>query len=229
MAPRRGRPSQNWAAFLRNHGPEIAAIDLLTVTTATFARLYAFVVLAHARRRILHVEVANRPTALWLASQIAEAFAANPAPTFLVRYNDGLYGRAFRDQLRQLGLDDRPTRPHSPWQNGHVERLIGSMRRECLNHCIIWNAAHLRRVLKDYAAYYNSDRTHLAWPRTLQPHGRLKPETASHRAASSADCTIDIREFARNEGFRKGQVFAPCTRGACTCSHLAFSRCRAST
>jgi putative transposase len=104
----------------------------------------------------------GRPTALWLAGEIARAFSDGEVPLFLIRDNEGAYGAVFRDELRAMGIRDRPTRPHSRWQNGHVERLIGSIRRECLDHCVIWNAAHLRRVLNDYAEYYNIHRTHLA-------------------------------------------------------------------
>ncbi len=162
MLPRSGRPTQGWATFLRNHAPEIAAIDMLCVPTLTFRRLYAFVVLSHRRRAILHIEVTDHPTAQWLAYQIGEAFAIDALPAFLVRDNDGAYGMVFRNKLRAMGIRDRPTMPHSPWQNGHIERLIGSIRRECLDHVIILNAAHLRRVLGNYARYYNGDRTHLA-------------------------------------------------------------------
>jgi transposase InsO family protein len=179
MVPRLGRPGQAWITFLRNHACAIAAIDLFTVPTLWFGRLYACVVLSHGRRRILHIEVAHRPTALWLAYQMLRAIPAEHSLAFLVRDNDGAYGIAFRDQLRALGLDDRPTMPRSPWQNGHVERLIGSVRRECLDHLIILNAAHLRRVLQAYAEYYNNDRTHLALakdsprPRPIQRAGRI--------------------------------------------------------
>lgn len=122
---------------------------------------------------------AAHPTALWLASQIKAAFAHRQHPRILVRDNDRLYGCAFRDTVRTLGLDDRPTQIASPWQNGHAERLIGSIRRECLDHLVILNEAHLARVLRDYAAYYNNDRTHLALskdaptPRTPERHGRI--------------------------------------------------------
>ncbi len=139
--------------------------------TLTFERLYAFVVLAHRRRAILHVEVTDHPTARWLALQITEAFAGTKVPDWLVRDNDGAYGHVFRRRLRAMGIRDRPTKPQSPWQNGHVERLIGSIRRECLNHFIIINAAHLRRVLEAYARYYNEDRTHLALFKD-SPHSR---------------------------------------------------------
>lgn len=136
---------------------------MLTVRTLCCDSLYAFVVLGHHRRRILHVEVARRANAYWLACEIERALgrASLQAP-ILVRDNDRLYGAVFRRRLRTIGVRDHPTQPRSPWQNGHVERLIGSIRRECLDHQIILNAAHLRRVLRDYADYYNFDRTHIA-------------------------------------------------------------------
>jgi len=162
MPPRPRRPAQSWRTFLRNHAGSIAAIDMLCVPTLGFRRLYAFVVLAHGRRSILHVEVTDHPTARWLALQITEAFAGTKAPDWLLRDNDGAYGHVFRRRVRAMGIRDRPTMPHSPWQNGHVERLIGSIRRECLDHIIILDAAHLRRVLDAYVHYYNRDRTHLA-------------------------------------------------------------------
>jgi transposase InsO family protein len=162
MARGRGGGGQNWKAFLRNHAGEIASIDMLTVPTIAFDVLYAFVVLGHGRRKILHVEVTDHPTAAWLSRQIVEAFPWDSAPAFLLRDNDGAYGHIFRRKLMALSICDKPTTPHSPWQNGHVERVIGSIRRECLDHIIPLNAAHLRRVLREYVEYYNDDRTHLA-------------------------------------------------------------------
>ena len=132
------------------------------VWTLAAEQLYALVVLGHRRRAIMHTEVTDHPTALWLANQITEAFPWDTAPAILVRDNDGAYGRVFRKRLWAIGIRDRPTMPHSPWQNGHVERVIGSIRRECLDHKIIYNAVHLRCVLRAYADYYNNDRTHLA-------------------------------------------------------------------
>lgn len=162
MLPRRRWPSPSWTTFLRENRRAIASIDMMTVPSLLFSRLYAFIVLAHDRRRILHIEAADHPTALWLGAQIMEAFRLNPAPLFLVRDNDGLYGGAFRQALRDIGVRDSPTQPHAPWQNGHVERLIGSIRRECLDHYVVWSAAHLRTVLRAYADYCNGHRTHLA-------------------------------------------------------------------
>lgn len=180
MPKRRGGPSQDWATFLRNHDSAIAAVDMFTTPTLLFGRLYAFVVLLHHRRRILHVEVTDHPNALWLAQEIAAAFEHEPAPGFLVRDNDGAFGMTFRKRLRAMGIRDHPTSPHSPWQNGHAERLIGSIRRECLDHVIVVNAAHLRRLLQEYAEYYNNDRTHLALdkdapnPRPIEREGAIR-------------------------------------------------------
>jgi len=160
---RRGRPpSQTWKTFLRNHADAIAAIDMLVVPTASFDRLFAFLVLGHGRRQLLWIEVTRHPTAAWLAQQITEAFPWTSAPTYLVRDNDGCYGHVFLSRLRAMGIRDRPISPRSPWQNAIAERLIGTLRRECLDHLLILGEAHLRRVLSSYATYYNQARTHLA-------------------------------------------------------------------
>jgi transposase InsO family protein len=182
MVPRKGRPSQGWMTFLRNNADAIAAIDMLSVHTILFQRLYAVVVLGHGRRRILHVEVTDHPTAQWLALQITEAFPWDRTPTYLVRDNDGAYGFAFRRRVRAMGVRDRPTMPRAPWQNGHVERVIGSIRRECLDHLIILNAAHLRRMLKAYVDYYNNDRTHLALEKDAP---NFRPMEATGRVIST--------------------------------------------
>ena len=130
--------------------------------TVLFQELYTLVVLSLDRRRIVFVTATEHPTALWLAQQVREAFPWNTAPRYLIRDNDGKYGEAFRRIVRACGIRDRPIAPYSPWQNGYVERVIGSIRRECLDHGIVWNEAHLRRLLAAYADYYNSSRTHLA-------------------------------------------------------------------
>jgi transposase InsO family protein len=172
MMSRSSGGGQSWKTFLRNHAKEIVAIDMLTIPTLTFECLYAFVVLGHGRRAILHVEVTKHPTAVWLAHQITEAFPWDTAPKFLVRDNDGAFGAIFQERVQAMAIRDRPTTPHSPWQNGHVERLIGSIRRECLDHMIVLNAAHLRRTLRSYAEYYNNGRTHLALGKDA-PHSRI--------------------------------------------------------
>ena len=161
MIRHRGPPSQNWRTFLRNHADAIAAIDLCVVPTLTFECLFAFVVVGHGRRQLLWFAVTRHPTAEWLAQQIVEAFPWNTAPTYLVRDNDGAYGQAFTSRVRAMGIRDRPISPRSPWQNPYVERLIGTLRRDCLDHVLILGERHLRRVLTLYSLYYNETRTHL--------------------------------------------------------------------
>jgi len=162
MIRRRGPPSQTWRTFLRNHAEAIAAIDLCVVPTLTFECLFAFLVVGHGRRQLLWFAVTRHPTAEWLAQQIVEAFPWSTAPTYLVRDNDRAYGQAFTRRLRTMGIRDRPISPRSPWQNPYVERLIGTVRRECLDHVLIFGERHLRRILALYSSYYNQTRTHLA-------------------------------------------------------------------
>jgi transposase InsO family protein len=155
-------PSQSWATFLRNHADGIAATDLLVVPTVGFRLLYCLVVLAHRRRRLVHYAVTTHPTDEWIARQILEAFPWDEAPAYLVRDRDAAYGEVVKRRLRGLGIRDRPVAPRSPWQNGHAERLIGSIRRECLDHMIVLGGSHLRRIMKNYVTYYNVARTHLS-------------------------------------------------------------------
>ena len=160
---RGGRPrSQSWKTFLRNHAKAIAAVDLCVVRTLAFDLLFVFVVLGHGRRQLLWFEVTRHPTAEWLARQITEAFPWSVAPRYLVRDNDHAYGHVFLSRLRAMGIRDRPITPASPWQNGIAERLIGTLRRECLDHIVILGEAHLRRILAAYGAYYNQTRPHIA-------------------------------------------------------------------
>jgi len=161
--PKGGRPSgQTWWTFLRNHADGIASIDLFVVPTITFRLLFGLVVLRHHRREIVSFAVTTHPTAEWLARQISEAFPWNTAPRDLIRDRDRSYGEIFQRRIQSMGIRDRPTAPRSPWQNAYTERLIGSIRRECLDHLIIFNEAHLRLALSTYATYYNNIRTHLA-------------------------------------------------------------------
>jgi len=160
---RSGTPrSQNWKTFLRNHAQAIAAIDLCLVPTLSFDLLFAFLVLGHGRRQLLWFEVTRHPTAEWLARQITEAFPWSSAPVYLVRDNDRAYGHVFTSRVRAMGIRDRPISLASPWQNGCAERLIGTLRRECVDQVVIFSEMHLRRILSAYAAYYNQARTHLA-------------------------------------------------------------------
>jgi transposase InsO family protein len=159
----RGRrpPSQGWLTFLRNHADGIAAVDLFVVPTIGFRLLFGLVILNHDRRRIIHIAATYHPTADWIARQILEAFPWDTAPHYLLRDRDCAYGKIFRKRLSIMGIRDRPVAPRSPWQNGYVERVIGSIRRDLLNHVIVIGETHLRRLLRAYADYYNSYRTHL--------------------------------------------------------------------
>ena len=156
MAP----PSQEWGTFLRNHAAEIAAMDLFVVPTLAFDQLYAFVIVRLDRRDLVWVNVTANPTAEWLARQITEAFPWNEAPRYLIRDRDCIYGAVATRRLRAMGIRDKLTAPASPWQNGFAERLIGSIRRECVDHFIVLGEAHLRRILQANARYYNDVRTH---------------------------------------------------------------------
>jgi transposase InsO family protein len=170
MARGRAPPSQSWKTFLRNHSEAIAAIDMCVVPTLTFERLFAFLVLGHGRRQLLWFEVTRHPTAEWLARRITEAFPWASAPTYLVRDNDRAYGHVFTTRVTAMGIRDRPISPGSPWQNGYAERLIGTVRRECLDRMLIFGEAHLRRILVSYAVYYNQVRTHLALQKDAPLH-----------------------------------------------------------
>jgi transposase InsO family protein len=160
MRPR--RPGQSWPTFLRNHAAGIAAADLLVVPTIGLKLLYCLVFLAHGRRKVVHHAVTAHPTAEWVARQVTEAFPWDTAPRYLIRDRDAVYGHVVRRRLRALGIRDRPTAPRSPWQNAYVERLIGSVRRECLDHVIVFGETHLHWIVSMYASYYNEARTHLS-------------------------------------------------------------------
>jgi transposase InsO family protein len=160
MVNRRGPPSQGWWTFLHNHAPDIAAMDLFVVPTISFDLLYAFVIVRLDRRDLIWINVTANPTAEWVARQITEAFPWDEAPRYLIRDRDRIYGSVVTRRLRAMGIRDKPTAPASPWQNGIAERLIGSIRHECVDHMIVLGEVHLRRVLKFYADYYNSVRTH---------------------------------------------------------------------
>jgi transposase InsO family protein len=160
MVKRRGPPSQGWRTFLHNHAPDIAAMDLFVVPTIGFDLLYAFVIVRLGRRDLVWINVTAYPTADWVARQITEAFPWNEAPCYMIRDRDRIYGAVVTRRLRAMGIRDKPIAPASPWQNGFVERLIGSIRRESVDHMIVLGEAHLRRILKSYARYYNGLRTH---------------------------------------------------------------------
>jgi len=162
MPKKTGKPSQSWMTFLRNHVGQMVSVDFFTVPTIQLRVLYVFFILAHDRRRVLHFNVTENPTAAWTAQQILEAFPFDTAPRYLLRDRDGIYGLDFRARVDGLGIRQVPISARSPWQNCYAERIIGSIRRECLNHVIVINAWHLRRILKSYFGYYHRSRTHLS-------------------------------------------------------------------
>jgi len=162
MMRRRGRPSPTWRSFLRNEAIGIAAIDMFVVPSATFRLLFVMLILTHDRRKIVRFDVTQNPTAGWLSRQVTEAFPWDTAPRFLLRDRDASYGSIFRNRVEAMGITEVVTAPRSPWQNAYVERVIGSIRRECLDEVVIFNERHLRRVLSSYVDYYHSTRTHLS-------------------------------------------------------------------
>jgi transposase InsO family protein len=155
------RPSQSWQTFLTNHAKDIVSIDFFTVPTVTFKVLYVFLVLDNARRKIIHFNVTTNPTAAWTGQQIAETFPWETAPRYLIRDRDGIYGFDFTRRVSSMGIKQIRTARRSPWQNPFVERVIGSIRRECLDHVIVFDERHLKRVLREYVDYYHRSRTHL--------------------------------------------------------------------
>jgi transposase InsO family protein len=162
MVRRRSRPSPTWRSFLRNQAAGIAAIDMFVMATVSFRLLYVMIILAHDRRRIVRFDVTRYPTANWLARQVTDAFPWDCAPRYLLRDRDASYGESFRKQVDAMGITEVITAPRSPWQNAYVERVIGSIRRECLDHIVIFNERHLRRVLSSWVDYYHRTRTHLS-------------------------------------------------------------------
>jgi putative transposase len=155
-------PSQTWRTFLDNHMGNLVSVDFFVVPTVLFKVLFVFVVLAHERRRVVHINVTDAPTAQWTAQQLVEAFPWQAAPRYLLRDRDAVYGVAFSSRVLTMGIHAIKTAPRAPWQNPYVERLIGTLRRECLDHMVVLNETHLRRLLRDYLAYYHSVRTHLS-------------------------------------------------------------------
>jgi transposase InsO family protein len=154
-------------------------MDLFVVPTIGFDLLYAYIIVRLDRRELVWINVTAHPTDEWVARQIAEAFPWNEAPRYMIRDRDRIYGAVVTRRLRAMGIRDKPIAPASPWQNGVAERLIGSIRRECLDHIIVLGEAHLRRILKSYTRYYNETRTHLALDkdaplsRTVMRAGRI--------------------------------------------------------
>jgi putative transposase len=186
-------PSQTWRTFLENHVQSLVSVDFFTVPTIRFQILYVFLVLAHERRRIVHFAVTAHPTAEWTAQQMREAFPWDDAPRYLLRDRDGIFGEDFVDRVKAMGIKQVLSAPRSPWQRAYVERLIGTIRRECLDHMIVFNERCLYRHLKSFAEYYHRSRTHWALekdspePRPIQAldAGRISGHSGGGWAASS--------------------------------------------
>ena len=170
MAQQRKPPSQTWRTFLNNHAKQLVSTDFFVVPTATFRVLYVFIVLAHERRLLLHFNVTAHPTSEWTAQQMAEAFPWDTARRYLLRDRDSTYGDSFRQRVRGMGIREVLTAPRSPWQNPYAERVVGSIRRECLDHLIVLSESSLRHTLESYFDYYHKARTHLSL-------GKDAPET----------------------------------------------------
>ena len=168
-------PSQTWRTFLKNHIKQITAIDFFTVPTVRFQILYCFVVLRDHRRQIIHFNITMHPTARWTSQQITEAFPYDTAPKYLIRDCDGIYDTFFEQRVENMGIEEVLIAPKSPWQNPYCERVIGLIRRECLDHCIILGENHLCRILKDYVDYYNNCRTHLSLDRNSPSLRDIEP------------------------------------------------------
>jgi putative transposase len=172
----RRRPSQPWRTFLNNHAKDLVALDFFTVPTATFRVLFVLVMLIHSRRRLVHFNVTEHPTAEWMARQLLEACGLEEAPRYLIRDRDQVYGKRFAHQAKTLDIREAVIAPHSPWQNAYAERVIGSIRRECLDHVVVIGERHLREILSKYVDYYNWTRTNLS----------LTKNTPEHRAVQRA-------------------------------------------
>jgi transposase InsO family protein len=188
--PGDGRSGQSWSTFLRNHLPDIAAIDLFVVPTIGFRLLYALVIVRLARRELVWINVTAHPSADWIAQQITEAFPWDEAPRYLIRDRDAVYGAVVTRRLRAMGIRDKPISAGSPWQNGFAERLIGTIRRECVDHLVVFGEAHLRRVLIKFAAYYNECRIHRSlnkdapFHRAIERLGAITARPVSGRPSS---------------------------------------------
>jgi hypothetical protein len=197
------------------------------VPTVRFQLLYCFIVLRHDRRRVVHFNATRYPTARWTGQQIADAFPFDEAPRFMIRDRDGIYGHDFRERVKHMNIEEVITAPRSPWQNPFAERVIGSIRRECLDHVIVFGEAHLRRILTDYFAYYHESRTHLSLNRNAPvPRDVERRSVArSSRSPTSAACITGTRGPPEQLNTDESSSFS----GANTCAHADQHRNRRST
>ena len=162
MPRRRKPPSQSWRTFLQNHAKDLVSSDFFVVPTATFRILFVLIVIEHERRCIVHFNVTEGPSARWTGQQLVNAFPYDSAPQYVIRDRDKIYGAAFVRRVHAMGIGQVLTAPRSPWQNPYCERVIGTLRRDCLDHVIVVGEQHLRRILRNYLEYYHGSRTHLA-------------------------------------------------------------------
>jgi transposase InsO family protein len=192
MVRRRYPPSQTWRTFLANHITQIVAADFLVVPTATYRLLFVLVILAHERRRVVHVAVTDHPTATWTAQQLREAFPWDQAPRYVIHDRDHAFAR-IGASTAAMGIQDVLTAPRAPWQNAYVERFMGSVRRECLDHIVILSADGLRQVLYDYVRYYTRSRTHLALEKDAPTPRPIAPLAAGRIVAIPQVCGLHHR------------------------------------
>jgi putative transposase len=184
MPKMRTPPSQTWRTFLDNHIRDIVAIDFFTVPTLTFRVLYGFLVLRHDQRVVVHFNATEHPTAQWAAQQIVEAFPFEEAPRFLLRDRDGIYGAHFQQRVRHMSVKEVVIAPCSPWQNPYAERMIGSLRRELLDHVIVLNEVHLCRLVTSYLDYYHTVRPHLSLKRNAPIPRPIEPQSTGKVVAT---------------------------------------------
>src|SRR6202022_3646918 len=175
MLRRQNPPSQTWRTFLENHVNDLVSVDFFTVPTVRFQVLYVFLVLAHDRRRIVHVNVTAHPTAEWTAQQLRNAFPWSHVPRYLLHDRDAIFGATFRADVEAMGMKVVPSAPRSPWDRGYGERVIGSLRRECLDHVLVLSEASLRRTIKAYLVYYHGSRTHLSLAKDTPERRAVQP------------------------------------------------------
>jgi transposase InsO family protein len=185
-APRNPEPAKRWAAFLSNHREVIAAMDFFTVPTLTFGVLYCFFVIAHDRRRILHCNVTKHPSSAWVVQQLREAFPYDSAPRYLIFDRGAQFNEEVIDTVKSFGIQPKRTSFRSPWQNGVAERWVGNCRRDLIDHVIVLNERHLKRLMNEYVRYYHEDRTHLA----------LAKETPANREAVSNSGVVSNKVIA---------------------------------
>jgi transposase InsO family protein len=190
-APRNPEPAKLWTAFLSNNSETIAAMDFFTVPTLTFGVLYCFFVIAHDRRRILHCNVTRHPSSAWVAQQLRETFPYDEVPTYLIFDRAANFNEEVVSTMKSFGIQSKRTSFRSPWQNGVAERWVGNCRRDLLDHVIVLNETHLKRLMREYVRYYHDDRTHLALEKRT-PAGRV--------AAADTDVTCEVLAMPRVGG-----------------------------